>query len=1236
MEGGAGVVLRFRGRLDVEALRAALRAAAARLWVHEAEMDDCELRVLEPDGAGAVDEVLGRERRAGFAHRSAVRATLVRPPSGDVLVVTTNPLAAGAWLLTCLNRQLPRLYAAAVADRPAVPAPRRAEAAPRGGPAGEPPALPLPVDHVRPPELSGRGAAREFALDAEAARALSARLDVPVAAILLAAFQIVLGRYTGRDDVPVGLPVAEGSPADTRLFRGDLSGDPTVREALARTGRGLVDAGTVAGSPAPVRYAFEEDPARGWRAGGADVVSASAWTTVTPAELGLFAQDVAGSLVARLEYSADLFESATIDRLAGHLRQVLAGMAADPDARVSGLELLTEEERRRIVVDWNGTAAPYPAGRCVHELVADRARECPDAVAVVAGPDRMTYRELDERANQLAHHLREHGVGPEVPVGVCVGRGAPMIVALLGIMKAGGAYVPLDPGHPPERLAFMIRDVGMPLVVSETDLDGRLRAAGAAAVVRLDADLDAIARHPVTAPAGGAGPDDLAYVIYTSGSTGRPKGVQVEHRSLTARVVELRDRYALTPADTFLQFASIAFDGSIGQIFPTLVAGARLVVRPGQWDLQWLLDAIGEHEVSVCELPPPVWGLLVDRLGVDGRLGPGLRLVSLGGEQVLPAQVRRWFEVSDVPLFNVYGPSETTVTATTATIRRPVERVPIGRPLGDTEVFVVDGRERLVPVGVVGELWIGGAGVARGYVNRPELTAGRFVVRTVGGVERRLYRTGDLVRWLPDGSLEFAGRIDHQVKVRGHRVEPGEVESALAGHPAVASCAVVAREVTPGGTRLFAYWAPAEGAGPAEPTAAELREWCGRTLPGYMVPSGFVRMDELPLTGHGKIDRAALPAPGGERPRLETEFVPPRTPVEETLARVWAEVLGLDRVGVHDGFFDLGGDSVLSIALITRAREHGIRLSSRVVFESETLAEMAARVSGGARAKTAAGGSGWRFQVWQGGDRGRVSMAILNGDSPAGPMMFCLHEIGGNVSAYTDLAEILSPVARLVGIESGAIRLGLAPGHDLAEMARTYWGAIRGMQPSGPYFLTGYSLGGAIALAVAELAERQGAEVALLTAVDAALPVGPVKDMVERDRDRIDELSSLVAAAGALADLAGSSRALGLMRDLNLPEVMLSLTREEFDAHVRILAAHTHALLTYRPRPVAAPVLLYQARESAWSVPLAQCWRPFAARLDARTCAGGHLSVLRPPHVRAVADDIAEVMKKTIASQGAE
>ncbi|MEV5552128.1 amino acid adenylation domain-containing protein [Nonomuraea wenchangensis] len=1232
MEGGAGVVLRFRGRLDVEALRAALRAASARLWVHEAAMDDCELRVLETDGAGAVDEVLGQERRAGFATRSAVRATLIRRPAADVLVVATNPLATGGWLLTCLSRQLPRLYAAAARGRPAVPAPRRAEAAPRGGPAGEPPALPLPVDHVRPPELSGRGAAREFALDAGAARALGARLDVPVAAILLAAFQIVLSRYTGRDDVPVGLPVADGSPADTRLFRGDLSGDPTVREALARTGRGLLDASTVAGPP-PVRYAFEEEPALAWRAAGIEVASASAWTTVTPAELGLFAQDAAGSLTARLEYSADLFEAETIDRLAGHLRQVLAGMAADPDARVSELELLTEAERRRMVVDWNRTAAPYPAGRGVHELVAERARECPDAVAVVAGPERVTYRELDERANQLAHHLRGHGVGPEVPVGVCVGRGAPMIVALLGVMKAGGAYVPLDPDHPPERLAFLIRDVGMSVVVSERDLDDRLRAAGAAAVVRLDADRDAIARHPVTAPDGGAGPDDLAYVIYTSGSTGRPKGVQVEHRSLTARVVELRDRYALTPGDTFLQFASIAFDGSIGQIFPTLVAGARLVVRQGQWDLQWLLDAIAEHEVSVCELPPSVWGLLADKLGIDGRLGPSLRLVSLGGEQVLPAQVRRWFEVSDVPLFNVYGPSETTVTATTATIRRPAERIPIGRPIANTEVFVVDARERPVPVGVVGELWIGGAGVARGYVNRPELTAGRFVVRTVGGVERRLYRTGDLVRWLPDGSLEFAGRIDHQVKIRGHRIEPGEVESALAGHPAVASCAVVAREVTPGDTRLFAYWAPGDG---AEPAAADLREWCGRTLPGYMVPSGFVRMDELPLTGNGKIDRAALPAPGGERPRLETEFVPPRTPVEETLARVWAEVLGLDRVGVQDGFFDLGGDSVLSIALITRAREHGIRLSSRVVFESETLAEMAARVSGGGRARTAAGGSGWRFQVWQGGDRGRVSMAILNGDSPAGPMMFCLHEIGGNVSAYTDLAEILSPVARLVGIESGGIRLGLAPGRDLVEMAETYWGAIRGMQPSGPYFLTGYSLGGAVALAVAELAERQGAEVALLTAVDAALPVGPVKDMVERDRDRIDELSSLVAAAGALPDLAGSSRARALMRELNLPEVMLSLARAEFEARVRILAAHTHALLTYRPRPVAAPVLLYQARESAWSVPLAECWRPFAARLDARACAGGHLSVLRPPHVRAVADDLAEVMKKIIASQGAE
>lgn len=340
-------------------------------------------------------------------------------------------------------------------------------------------------------------------------------------------------------------------------------------------------------------------------------------------------------------------------------------------------------------------------------LVAEWARARPDAVAVIAGPERMTYRELDERANRVAHHLRERGVGREVPVGVCVGRGTWMIVALLAVLKAGGAFVPLDPEQPQDRLTFMLDDIGRPLVLAQEARRDWLRAAGAGEVVCLDTAWDTISRHPATPPQDDAGPGDLAYVIFTSGSTGRPKGVQVEHGSLGARIVELREQYGLTSADTVLQFASLAFDGSLGQILPALAAGATLVVRPDRWDPAWLLEAIREFGVTVCELPPPVWNLLMDTLDAGGRLSPAVRLVALGGERVQPAQVLRWFELSDVPLFNVYGPSETTVTATTALIDRPLPRIPIGRPIGHTEVFVLDGDGRLVPPGVVGELWVG-------------------------------------------------------------------------------------------------------------------------------------------------------------------------------------------------------------------------------------------------------------------------------------------------------------------------------------------------------------------------------------------------------------------------------------------------------------------------------------------------------------------------------------------------
>jgi aspartate racemase len=667
-------------------------------------------------------------------------------------------------------------------------------------------------------------------------------------------------------------------------------------------------------------------------------------------DLTLFAFEQGAGLRLVLEYCTDLFEPDTARRLLGNFRTLLDGVIADPDRPLSALPLLTEPERHQLLVEWNATAADYPRDATIGELFRAQAERTPDAVAVLAGTERLTYGELEARANQLGHHLRSRGVGPETRVAVCLDRSAGLVVGLLGVLKAGATYVPLDPGDPPARLESLLRDAGAGALLTERRRCGSFPPDWAARAICLDENREVIAREPSDPPAAPLA-GQLACVMYTSGSTGTPKGVAVPHRAVV-RLVRGTEYFQGGPSETFLQLAPVAFDASTFEIWGALLTGARLVVAPpGTLSLEEIGRVVRDHGVTTMWLTAGLFHLMVDRGVEDLR---GVRQLLAGGDVLSPAHVVRVLhELPHCRLVNGYGPTESTTFAACHPVAAddPRGSVPIGRPIANTRAYVLDRRMQPVPAGMPGELYLGGAGLARGYLGRPGLTADRFVPDPFGPVfggelGGRLYRTGDRARWRWDGTLEFLGRLDEQIKLRGHRIEPGEIESALGELAGVRAAVVVAREDHPGEKRLVGYLVPD---GPA-PGVEEVRDFLRQRLPDYMVPSAFVVMETLPLSPTGKVDRRALPAPSDARSGLEAAFVAPRGPVEELLAAIWAAVLRVDRVGIHDNFFELGGHSLLATQVISRILSTlGVELPLRTVFEAPTVARMAVCVAAATR-----------------------------------------------------------------------------------------------------------------------------------------------------------------------------------------------------------------------------------------------------------------------------------------------
>ncbi len=963
-----------------------------------------------------------------------------------------------------------------------------------------PAALELPTDRPRPPVQTYRGSLYPITLSTRLTNRLKdmSRLeDVTLYMVLVAAFQNLLHRYTGQDDLLIGSFTAqcgqsgteqlEGSSTNITVLRTDLSGNPTFRELLRRVRKVILDAHAHQNLP------FEHLLKELYSEPGVEPPSLfQVLLTLKPQQLDLFpkrtltqietqtytaAYDLSlildeqpEGLIGSLAYNTDLFDEATIARIVGNWLNLLEGVVSDPTQHIADLPILTEVERRLVVEEWNRTDAKYPLDQCLHTFIEAQVEHSPDAVAVIFERHQLTYRELNNRANQLAHHLQQLEIGPDVLVGVCMERSLDLVIALLGILKAGGAYVPLDPSSPKDRLTLMLEDVQAPVILTQQRLISSFPAHHSR-MICLDSEWEQIAHEEITNPASDVSSGNLSYVIYTSGSTGKPKGAMNTHRGLVNRLYWMQQAYQLTAADRVLQKTPFTFDVSVWEFFWPLLTGATLVVaRPGgHQDSTYIASLIVEQSITTLHFVPSMLQIFLQEPYLE-RCNKSLKRVICSGEALSFELQERFFARINAELHNLYGPTEASIDVTYWQCQRESQEriVPIGRPIANTQIYLLDPSMRPVPIGISGELYIGGVGVARGYLNRAELTQERFVSDPFSPrPEACLYRTGDLARYRPDGAIEYLGRLDHQVKIRGLRIELGEIEAVLLQHPAVRAVVLTAREDTPGGQRLIAYVVPTHG---QSPTIESLRTYLKERLLAYMVPSAFVLLDAFPLLSNGKINRHALPAPNSVRSAAEETFVAPTLMVHHQLIAIWEDLLNVRPIGIRDNFFDLGGHSLLVAHLIERIeRICGKKLPLSTLFAKPTIEQLATALD----SETDSISRTPLVAVQVGGFK--RPFFFLHGDSTGGAF-YCF------------------PLARSLGSEQPFYVLepyrfeNLPAPPSLEVMAAAHLEALRIVQPEGPYLLGGFCNGALMAYEMARQLQVVGQKVDLLFLVDPADP----------------------------------------------------------------------------------------------------------------------------------------------------
>lgn len=1108
------------------------------------------------------------------------------------------------------------------------------------------PVLELPTDHSRPAMQSFRGAMQRFAFSkklSDRLHELAQRENTSFFTTILAGFAALLRRYSSQQDFVIGtvtsgrkrseLEALLGCFQNPLALRMKLAGDPSFRELLAHARE--VTLGALSHDDAPFERLVEELSVR--RDTSRNPMFAVMFSLVPPTatfeagwdlnqldleigtakfDLDLELDDRPDGLFGRFVYSTDLFDASTMQRMAGHFETMLEAIVADPEQKLSYLPMLTGAEKQQLT-EWNNTDAEFPRQTCVHELVETQTARTPNAIAVEHADQRLTYRELEQRANQLAHFLKQRGVGPESRVGICLRRSLELPVALLGVLKAGAACVPLDPAYPKERLAYMLEDSETSLVLTQPGLLAEVTDFDAE-IVTLDADWTSFSHESSENLSREVTPENLAYVIYTSGSTGKPRGVLLSHRGLVNHNTAAVDLFGITSADRMAQFASISFDIAIEEIFPTWIAGGTLVIREEDASLAVgdFLRWVNERKVTVLDLPTAYWHELVGELSESAmQLPASLRIVIVGGEKASSAALAAWHKLagSRVRWVNTYGPTETSVivTAFEPTDWENISAIlPIGRPIANTKIHILDENLQQLPVGLPGDLFVAGPGLARGYLNRPEITAEKFIRDPFSNQpEARMYKTGDRARYLASGEIEFAGRTDDQVKIRGYRVELKEIESVLGSYPGVREVVVIARESArehgPVDKHLAAYVVPSRE---QAPTGSELRAYLKQKLPDYMVPSAFVLLEAMPKTPNGKVDRRGMPAPKPADFAAANEYVAPTDDLEKQLIKIWATVLGKDAIGIRDNFFDLGGHSLLAARLMHRIEQTlGQRLPLAALLQAPTVEQLAAQL---------------RQEGWS------ASWSSLVAIQPEGsrPPFFCVHGVGGNVLGFRDLARHIGNDQPFYALQPQGLDGKRPCLTSVAEMAERYIREIRRVQPEGPYRIGGYSFGGLVAYEMAQQLRTQEQEISLLALFDTY----PGK--MESRASQMRNLSKLpLKEAVTFIVKKGSFVLMTLQKRLELRMLPRALRN--------VRQACARAAAGYDVQPYDGQVTLFRVKEkSAGSLddPYAIWWRVAAGGVDLREISGDHLSLLKEPQVRLLAEELNSALEHSAVSPSPE
>jgi amino acid adenylation domain-containing protein len=1260
---------RLRGPLNVDALAAALRELVARhemLRTAFAEHDGEPVQTVH-DGAAweprivevAADEWAASEARYqadefaqatyDLAAGETFRALLLRLSEDEHhLLLGFHHLAADGWTAGVLMRELGALYAARVSGEDAnLPMPPvrfrdwaafqrqpRADAAAdeafwRAELEGAPHVLDLPADHPRPAVQSWDGSKHPFPIDPALTAALTAAAraeGTTLYVILAAAYALLLSRYAGADDLLVGTLLANrprpelanvaGFFANTVPLRMRMEGDPTV-SALIRRVHATVAAAQKHGTLpfdrivelAGVRRDFSRAPLVQAVLTFADGTSPLVLPGIETERIELDSRTAifdltfqverqGDGLAAALQYPEQVFDEDTVQRMARHLANILHAFAEDRGRPVSQVGLADADEAAA-VAGWSDGGPALREEGTITALWEAQARATPDAVALVSGRDEITYGELNHRANRIAHGLIAVGAGPGDCVGVCMARTPALLASLLGVLKAGAAYVPMDPAHPAPRHRAALALSRARRVIADAASRAALEGIEGIAI-HTPAELDG-GRDDDPAPR--AGPGNLAYVIFTSGSTGGPKGVAIEHRASAAMLAWVKELLGDDRASV-LGSTPITFDVSVGELFGTLCAGGTVVL---------VENALAALPPGRTVLAAPMTPTAAAELLRENRLPPGIRTLLLGGEAVPPPLVTALAEAGVRRVVNLWGPTEDTTYSTSAVLEPFTDRVGIGRPVAGGRVYVLDVALRHAGIGAPGEVWTAGAGVARGYASRPALTATQFRPDPHGPPGSRMYRTLDRGRWRPDGTLEYLGRMDAQVKVRGHRIELEEVEQALAAHPAVAHAAAAVRGEGGSGRKLAGYLVARPGI--LLPTQAELRTFLRERLPEYMVPAAFIWMDALPRTSSGKLDRRGLPEP--EAGTDGAEHVPPKPGMEERLAMVWADVLGVERIGAHDDFFDLGGQSILATRLVARLRgELGVDVPVAMLVQAPTVEAMARALAAGERAV-------------------RLPLVALQtfGERPP---LFMVHPAGGHVICYRGLAVSLAPDQPVYGLQPRGLEDGMEPIDSLPEMAAYYVEAIRRFRPRGPYRLGGWSFGGVVAWEMARQLRAADEAVDLLALLDTApltdealaadpreaaevmmQTIGGYAGLMAADRIRVDEVH----------DLAPREMALAMIRQVADARLLPESRADLLVALTRVRSANLQAQATYDLQPYDGHLTYFRTEASAEAQLLSSAqafWSTRAAGTTVVPVTGNHGTILHEPHVdlvvRAVLD----------------